>query len=222
MTGSETELTERYKKEIEILKSLFGEAVEKAGGKGHRFYHQIRVAHYCEKLAKKLGLPDEKIDNLILAALYHDIGKAPRIKEDGTLDGSQKADDKHGDHTDKNHVLSLLKQYLSYLQDERKLSIVSDIIASKELKESKILSDADNLDEVGLVNIWKMFTFGGTCKVSIEETLDYYFKDPSRLVKKAERLFNFECSKKIASERERKVDYVLTKLKEELEGEDIN
>src|SRR3989338_11405720 len=107
MTGSETELTERYKKEIEILKSLFGEAVEKAGGKGHRFYHQIRVAHYCEKLAKKLGLPDEKIDNLILAALYHDIGKASRIKEDGALDGSHKADDKHGDHTDKNYVLSL-------------------------------------------------------------------------------------------------------------------
>jgi len=32
--NSKTKLTKRYQKEIEVLKSIFGESIEKAGGKG--------------------------------------------------------------------------------------------------------------------------------------------------------------------------------------------
>ena len=31
-----TQLTENYKKEIEVLKGIFGESIEKAGGKGQQ------------------------------------------------------------------------------------------------------------------------------------------------------------------------------------------
>ncbi|MBU1043893.1 MAG: HD domain-containing protein [Candidatus Omnitrophica bacterium] len=215
-------IKEKYSKEISILKDIFGNSIEKAGGKGHRFYHQLRVAHYCEKLANKVELPNDKLDNLILAALFHDIGKAPRIGEDGALDGSHKADEKHGDHTDKNHVFYLLKQYLGHLHDEKSLNLVSDIISSKEMEEYKILSDADNLDEVGLINIWKMFTYGGAFNVDIQETIDYYFnEDRPRLLEKSSTRLYYEFSKELAKKRIQRVDDVLNALISETLSEDI-
>ena len=108
----ETSLNKQYPNEIEILKSIFGESIEKAGGKGHRFYHQLRVANYCMKIADLRTLDEEKKNVLILSALFHDIGKAPRITEKGTLDGSHKADEIHGNHTDKDYVFVLLKKYI--------------------------------------------------------------------------------------------------------------
>ncbi|MBU4502366.1 MAG: HD domain-containing protein [Nanoarchaeota archaeon] len=218
----ETKLAKKYKKEIGILKNIFGEATEMAGGKGHRFFHQLRVAHYCEGLAHKFNLNDERRNILVLSALFHDIGKAPRIREDGTLDGSQKADEKQGSHMDRDHVLDLLNKYLCNLHNENVLNKMADIISSQESEESKILCDADILDEVGLVNVWKMFTFGGAFKVNIEETIEYYFdEDRPRLLKKSEEILHFDYSKELAKQRIQKTDDMLNALIAESQGRDI-
>ena len=216
-----TQLTENYKKEIEVLKGIFGESIEKAGGKGHRFFHQLRVAQLCGELAEKYGLSEDEKNVLILAALYHDIGKATRIKEDGTLDGSQKADEKQGDHTNREHVFALLNKYLGELHDTNTLGRVADAISDRGSELFQMISDADNLDEVGLVNVWKMFTFGGAFNVDIEETIDYYFdEDRPRLLQKSEDVLFFDHSKELAKRRIQKVDDMLNNLLEEAQGVD--
>jgi len=214
---------ENYNKEIEIIKNIFLNSYEKAGGKGHRFYHLVRVAHNVIKISETIKISPEEKDILVLAALYHDIGKASRIKEDGYLDGSQKADLAHGNHTDEALITELLVKYLIELHSKEKLSKIAQVISSKESDLSKVLSDSDNLDEVGLVNVWKMFTFGGGYKVDIKDTVEYYFNhDRERLISKVDKEMFFDISKQIAKKRIQLVDDTLNLLIQESKGDDIS
>jgi len=215
-------MVEKYERELAVSREIFGEVFETAGGKGHRFFHQVRVANYCEKFADKFGIEGERKEILVLAGLFHDIGKTSRITEDGVLDGSQKADEKLGSHVSKELVYKELCKYLGLIRDNKILEAIADIISSKESTESKILCDADNLDELGFVNIWKMFTYAGACKVSLENSISYYFtEDRPRLLKKSEEVLYFDYSKLLARERISKVDDVLNALINESRGGDI-
>ncbi len=221
---NKTKLEDNYTKEIAILKDIFGNSIEAAGGKGHRFFHQLRVAYAADALARKLNISSAERKLIRLAALFHDIGKAPRIKDDGSLDGSQEADKKQGNHMDKTLVFDLLIKYIGHLHNKNVLESVSEIISdSKSYQEdARIVMDADNLDEVGLVNIWKMFTFGGAFKVDIAETLEYYFEeDRPRLLKKMQEILFFDISKEWAQERISHVDKTLKNLQKEVIAEDL-
>ena len=181
----------------------------------------MRVAKTCESLAQYEQVENPRL--LVLAGLFHDIGKSERIEQNGFLDGRQEADVLKGNHEDYTLVRELLQRYLADLQPDQDLDIVASYIAKNDTKESKLLKDADNLDEVGLVNVWKMFTYGGLKKISIKDTLDYYFEeDKPRLLKKIDALMNFDISKQMASERVQKVDEFLRNLDKECKAEDIS
>lgn len=207
--------------EITIVEQLFGKSYEDAGGAGHRYYHSVRVAHNCENLSLYEHIENPRL--LVLAGLFHDIGKSQRIEQNGFLDGRQEADVTKGNHEDYALVRSLLEQHLANLHSAQDLDIIASYISNNDSKESKLLKDADNLDEVGLVNVWKMFTYGGLKKVSIKDTVDYYFEeDKLRLQEKVNTLMHFDISKQIANERMQKVDEFLRQLDKESKGEDIS
>ena len=211
-----------FKDEVEILKSLFGDSYEQAGGQGHRFFHSIRVARNCLELQEKLL---EKISHkniLVVAALFHDIGKVSRVESEGYLDGSQEADVLKGKHDSFQTVLPLLRQYIGEKYSIKELELMSNYISGNDSKESQLLQDADNLDEVGLVNVWKMFTYGGLNKVSIEDTIEYYLEeDRDRLIKKIKGRMNFPETEKISMERLHKVDVFIKNLVDEIEAKDL-
>ena len=214
-------IIDSFTKEIAIIETLFGKSYEDAGGAGYRYYHSMRVAKTCESLAQYEQVENPRL--LVLAGLFHDIGKSERIEQNGFLDGRQEADVLKGNHEDYTLVRELLQRYLADLQPDQDLDIVASYIAKNDTKESKLLKDADNLDEVGLVNVWKMFTYGGLKKISIKDTLDYYFEeDKPRLLKKIDALMNFDISKQMASERVQKVDEFLRNLDKECKAEDIS
>ena len=216
-------IEQKYVDELAVLKELFYEAYEQAGGKSHRYFHCLRVAYNTEHLASKLNEKIGNMDLLIVAAIFHDIGKANRQTKDGYLDGSQKADLKFGDHTKESLVLELLQEHIGNKYKIEELQYMAKIISGNiEGSETKIIMDADNLDEVGLVNIWKMFTYGGFNKVNIKDTIDYYLnEDQPRLIKKCEEKLNFSLSKEIASKRMAKVDKFLKDFINESIAEDI-
>ena len=211
---------ESFTREIEILESLFKNSFEQAGGKEHRFFHSVRVAQNCKKLADKENISNKKL--FIISALFHDIGKAKRVESGGFLDGRQEVDKIKGSHEGYDLVLELLNEHIGKFYSEQELKEAASYISDISLKESKLIKDADNLDEVGLVNIWKMFTYSGLNKVSIKETVDYYLKeDRGRLLKKIEEKMYFDSSKKIAKRRMEKVDEFLNDLKIESFAEDF-
>lgn len=187
-------------KEKKILWSFWGDSFEGAGSKGHRYYHSLRVAQNTLLIAEKAKLEITK--NLIVATLFHDIGKAERVDSNGFLDGSREADEKMGDHNSQELVKKMIDKYLSDIYNEGDKKEVVEFICSKDNIYSKLISDADNLDEVGLINVWKIFTYSGYKKVSIKDTVDYFFNnDLPRLTQKIEDYFFLQESKTIANER---------------------
>lgn len=101
----------------------------------------------------------------------------------------------------------------------KELKLIAAYISGDGSPESKLLQDADNLDEVGLINIWKMFTYSGLNKVSIKDTADYYFKaERQRQLKKIKSEINFPEAKKIGIERLQKTDEFLRALIDESKG----
>lgn len=100
-----------FNNEVKILKDLFENSYEQAGGKGHRFFHSIRVARNCLKLYQKIFKKDAP-KRIVVAALFHDIGKFSRVEANGYLDGSQKADALKGKHDGVETIFPLLCKYL--------------------------------------------------------------------------------------------------------------
>lgn len=205
--------------EVRILKSLFENTYEQAGGRGHRFFHSLRVAGICLELQQKLLGKSRNEKFLVLAALFHDIGKAPRVEAGGRLDGRLKADMFYGRHNIIQVVYPLLYHHLSSKYPPKKLALVSAYISGNGSLESQLLQDADNLDEMGLVNIWKMFTYSGLNKVSIIDTVDYYFKeDRPRLIEKIRSEMYFPETKTMGLKRLERVDQFLNDLIDEAEA----
>ncbi len=66
----------------DALKKLFGKPVQESE---QIIKHCLNVAALAGKLASKMGLPDEEINELCTAALLHDIGLVKMTKEDRKL-----------------------------------------------------------------------------------------------------------------------------------------
>ncbi len=72
---------------ITEYKQLFENVWEFGGGYGFRFHHGVRVMKYCQKIAMLPRFKDENIsiEALLIAALFHDIGKIEAIDKNGQL-----------------------------------------------------------------------------------------------------------------------------------------
>jgi len=198
-----------------ILDEAFSKSNEIAGGINYRYLHGIRTMNACQKILGSPELVNKKVDKTILfvSALFHDIGKILNVETDGTLDGDRSKDLVSHEETGSRIVGNYLKDILSGKNIKKIAKIIKE---QKKFNpkhiETKILKDADALDSIGLINVWRMFTYSANKHRSLESTFNYYRQNVHN--NKNEKLY-FSLTKKIANERRKKLKKFMSDLVKE-------
>jgi len=145
------EILDQLKQEY---KTLFDHVWEFGGGYGFRYHHGVRVMKYCQKIVKFPRFKKENInlDALLITALFHDIGKIAAVNENRQL--------VYGNHGGISHNAlgaRIAPKYLEkYIKNKELIDLICLIISEQESKaiqtriESKIIKDADRLDNYGV------------------------------------------------------------------------
>ena len=172
----------------------------------HGYAHVERVYNTCVKVGKKL---DANLKVLQIAALLHDVG---RIHE--------KSDKLKRNHAELSADMSeefLSSNRLSLAQDEFD-NIIHSIRAhsfsnkfTAHTLEAKILSDADKLDALGAIGIFRTIGFTLENKGEIDQVI-YHLEN--KILKLREQMF-LDYSKKLAKIRHKTVLDFYTKIKKE-------
>lgn len=139
---------DRLDRFIKIAEKAMLRHLRVEGGYGYEFYHGLRVMKLSKEIAESEELESEKINKkrLLVGALFHDVGRV--INFDSHVEAG----------------VEFVKQHLSHLLDEHELAMVLDIIRQhskkeKETIEARITSDADYIDHVGAMDVWRMFHY---------------------------------------------------------------
>ncbi len=150
----------------------------------HSLEHTIRVVNSCINLAIKL---DGAIDVVVIAALFHDVG---RPLED-TLGKC------HAETSAETASSFLIQNSLNDMVPEIKEIILSHRYSKKiepTTKEGKILKDADALDALGAIGLYRTISYSVENEYNLERALKHFeeklFKLPS--------LMRFDLTRKIA------------------------
>lgn len=208
-----------YSPFIETLSDLFADTRERAGGVAFRYHHSVQVAHLCQRLAKDQNISPEDLDCLILAALFHDIAKHLRKGSDGFLRGSHDEEERfsYGAHEDQSAAMA--SKLLAGHRNPAQIATVAAIIKNHAQPErilDHILHDADELSEMGYMNLWKMFSYSQATHLDVAGTLCYWrHEDRDRHLSKILTL-SLPESKRLALARVGEVDAVVDRLQEEL------
>lgn len=159
-------------------KQLFENVWEFGGGYGFRYHHGVRVMNYCQKIAKFPRFKKEiiNIDALLIAALFHDIGKIEAVNEDGQL--------VYGNYGGISHDAlgaKIAPKYLEkYIKDKELIDLICLIISEQESKiiptriESKIIKDADRLDHYGVLHLWCSITYANYNNKNVEGLKEFW------------------------------------------------
>jgi len=183
----------------EVLKRLRDKALSYLPRHGtHSYEHTERVYRTCMFLGNKVGA-DESI--LLPAALLHDIGRG---EENHASAGAEKAKS------------ILLK--LGFTNESIKM--VADAILAHSFSERKtavsiearVLSDADKLDALGAIGIYRAAAYSGEEPRSIEEFIAHFH---DKLLKLSD-LFYMEDARLMAENRISFMRTYLDKLSLEL------
>jgi len=171
----------------------------------HGFSHVERVFNLCLDIGKELSA---NLFVLKIAALLHDIGR-----------------DKNSASSNKNHAEISYEIALDFLESNNfKISqndmenilhsirshSFSNNVAPKSL-EAKILSDADKLDALGAIGLYRTISFTVKNQGGIDQVIKHL---ENKILKLIDQLY-LEPSKKIALDRNRIVVDFYTKLKNE-------
>lgn len=215
-TSLKTKLIGEYRK-------AFLHTREKGGGYGFRFYHGLRVMKYCEKFLQMDYFKKKAIDKdvLLAAAFFHDIGKVKAVNKSGEIIYTSDANQAHD-----TIGANIVSRYIGkYFKDET-LKQIQQVIREQHKKqttiEAKMVKDADRLDNYGFIQIWRHMTYAHQTKRNIDQILEYWFNERAR--KSAEQYLkklHFPSIRKIATNRFKKLDYLLSEIKKENDGLDI-
>jgi putative nucleotidyltransferase with HDIG domain len=212
----------RHKEYFGDIKKLLAEAYESAGGQGFRFFHSVNVANIAAFIAERTKASSEDKEVAVIAAIFHDVAKYLRIQEGGFLDASHIYEKANTLESHEQQSAQLVRDLLKDSLSEEKIISVQNTIAhhnNPSTLSEKILHDADELSEMGLMNIWKMFTYSAYKKRDIANTIEYWFEtDRTRHLEKTSNLFLDE-SKKEAERRIVMVDSALENLRDQLKIE---
>ena len=150
----------------------------------HSIEHTIRVANRCLDLALQL---EASVDVVLIAALFHDVGRP--IEE---LTGKCHAEISAGIATE-------------FLQSSAEKGLISEVCTAikshrfskgieASTKEGKILKDADTLDALGVIGIYRTISFSTEQGLNLEEARKHF--DDKLL--KLPSLMHFPLTKEIA------------------------
>lgn len=211
-------LPKKYQRFISLMINYCQGFDEETGGKDYRLYHQLRVACVAYRLSRqyKANKVNEKI--VVIGGLFHDVGRIHILKQNNSkvLRFKRKELDKHKQHDklSKKVLSGLLKEELT----NKEIGQVNEAI-NKSLEhhlrsiENKILYDADFLDELGVLNLFRMFTYSGIINRSISDTVDYWFNTDREIkISKIEKCFT-DVAKKEAKRRVLLQDRIMMELK---------
>jgi len=169
-------------------------------GMNYRYFHALRVLKLANEIVQKENLTNEiNLDLLWVLAIFHDIGHNDELLSKEEI----KANDRTKDIYDN----QLFARYVYPLIDENKLleelKLVVNDFSKREFKklESRVVKDADDLDEIGLLNFWRMGVYAGKYHLDPQDSIDYFYQhDLSNKQQMVDKLF-FDFSKKIAEQR---------------------
>lgn len=165
----------------------------------HGFPHIKRVYNLCLKIGKKL---DADIKILKIAALLHDIGrnKEAEIKRNHAEISAELA----------NNFLApfdLIKEEIENIIHCIRAHSFSNEIEPKTL-EAKILSDADKLDALGAIGLYRTIGFTVKNRGGVDQVIDHL---KTKIMKLRNQMY-LDVSKKIANERERIISNFYKKI----------
>ena len=212
---------------ISKLKTLFENISEPGGGQGFRFWHGLRVMIYVKNFLNKYPNYFKKYkinrDVAIIAALFHDIGKIKAVDANKFIDYNSRGNLNH-------HKIGgeIIKEILrgSNLSN-RKISKIVQVIreqheSEKHLPESLLISDCDNLDNCGLLKLWRTITYADYQKRNVDRVWEYWEKENKFKEGKNEiQKMNFKPIKKVAIRRLKNLNTVIKTMKQEAEGKDF-
>jgi putative nucleotidyltransferase with HDIG domain len=154
-----------------IIKDSFINQEEKSGGIGYRYYHSIRVYNYCKRFLsfKEVKIKNPNSNVVLIAGLFHDIG---RIKDKRKITTSIMPD--HDEFS-----APIAKELLKNIIEEETIAKVSDLLNNYKNEnylsiEKELVQYADNLDEIGALDVWRMFVFGTYNKESILSRIEVW------------------------------------------------
>lgn len=178
-----------------MMKKIHNFALKNSGSDDlHGFPHIKRVYDLCLKIGKKL---DANIKVLKIATLLHDIGR--KKEENGTLKK------KHAEISAKLTLKFLTSKNFNLSKEEIeniihciKAHSFSNEITPKTL-EAQILSDADKLDALGAIGLYRTIGFTVKNKGGVDQVIEHLEK---KIMKLKDQMY-LEISKEIAKEREK-------------------
>ncbi len=172
----------KYDKYIDFIYKAFENSFETTGGKRVRFFHSMYVATTAEKISNILQISESEKEIAVLASILHDIGKSHPIYRTKGISGYKEFEKEHNIDHEKigaEMVFDILKNDFSV----SKIETIANTIIDKEHNEiySKILHDADNLSELGRMEIHKSFYYNASDKQDINTTIAYWYEENSAI-----------------------------------------
>lgn len=211
---------------IKEYKQLFENVWEFGGGYGFRLNHGLRVMNYCQKIAKYPRFKEENVnmDALLIAALFHDIGKIEAVDENGQL--------VYGNYGGISHDAlgaKIAPKYLSkYIKDNEFIDLICLIISEQESKitptriESKIIKDADRLDHYGVLHLWCSIIHANYHKKNIEGLKEFWEGEEGKAKYEANfSKFYFPEIRAMAEKRFKNLTKVTELMFKEQEAKDV-
>lgn len=155
--------------------------------KSHSFEHSIRVTNTCLKLGFELNA---KLDVLVIAALFHDTGRPiEEITEKCHAELSADIATEFLKEHSLNEMIHEVREVILSHRFSKKIKPTS--------KEGKILKDADALDALGAMGLYRTISYSIEKKYGLEKALEHF---DEKLFKLPE-LMHFPSTKKLAFEK---------------------
>ena len=173
----------------------------------HSLDHTIRVTSLCIDLACKLG---GSIDVLVIAALFHDVGR-PIEDALGKCHAETSAE--------------IASSFLTQNSLNDMVSEISDIILSHRYskkreptsKEGKILKDADALDALGAVGLYRTISYSVENGYGLAKALKHFDEKLFKL----SSLMRFDLTKQIAEEETKILREFVKQARKGIESSDF-
>jgi len=213
---------EEFVQRMEIVEKELEGVVSPAGARNYRLDHLKRTFRNCRKILELEEIDTRKVDReaLLTAAMFHDIGCIHHINSQGKLDKTLKKE------CEKSHE-QLSAEYVMKNVDmeQEKLEKTAAIIGGHHRKdpehyETMILQDADNLDELGALAVWRSLTYAGNQESDLDSEIEYWKENREKLEKMVSR-FNLRKTREIAEKRLKRVKDFMESLEKEKKAEDI-
>jgi len=192
------------------------------------FDHSLRVMHVADRLSRCKEAASWRIDRFALsvAALFHQAATV-RLDEERRTSTVYAAATMSAEDV-KHYSAELAGDRLRGQAPARQLELVQEIIrrthdATAELAEAKILSDADSLDDIGALGIWRdlrRYCLEGRAideAVNAWERREEYGYWEARL----RDVFHLETSRRLAEARVASARAFMHQLGRERAGDDI-